>query len=69
MPSAIFALAERLLLRCLRLAKEGEFTQYLVQAARMLRNLYVEQRKPILFKKVSKTLQQAATATGLGRRG
>ena len=54
-----FRLAERLLLRCLRLAEAGEFTQYLVQAARMLRNLYGEQRKPAPYKKVTKTLLRA----------
>lgn len=54
-----FRLAERLLLRCLHQAEAGEFTQYVVQAARMLRNLYVEQRKPALYKKISKVLQQA----------
>ena len=52
-------LAERLLLRCVRLAETGEFTQYLVQAVRMLRNLYVEQRKPAPYKKVTKSLLRA----------
>ncbi|MCI1189945.1 hypothetical protein MON38_21180 [Hymenobacter sp. DH14] len=54
-----FKLAERLLLRCLRLAETGEFTQYVVQTARMLRNLYGEQRKPAPYKKVTKTLLKA----------
>ncbi|GAB3738040.1 hypothetical protein GCM10027594_18650 [Hymenobacter agri] len=52
-------LAERLLVRCLHEAEAGEFTQYAVQATRMLRNLYMEQRKPAPFKKISRTLQQA----------
>ena len=51
-----FRLAERLLLRCQRLAEEGEFTQYLVLALRMLRNLYMERRQPILYKRASKAL-------------
>ncbi len=59
-----FKLAERLLLRCLRLAEAGEFTQYLVQAARMLRNLYGEQRKPAPYKKVTKTLLRAQQQLG-----
>lgn len=54
-----FKLAERLLLRCLRLAEAGEFTQYVVQVARMLRNLYGEQRKPAPYKKITKTLLSA----------
>ena len=54
-----FRLAERLLLHCLHLAETGEFTQYAVQAARMLRNLYVEQRKPVAYKKISEALQKA----------
>ena len=54
-----FKLAERLLLRCVRLAEAGEFTQYLVQGARMLRNLYGEQRKPAPYSKVAKTLLRA----------
>ena len=51
-----FKLAERLLLRCMRVAEAGEFTQHLVPAARMLRNLYGEQRKPAPYKKITKTL-------------
>lgn len=54
-----FKLAERLLQRCLRLAVAGEFTQYAVQTARMLRNLYGEQRKPGPYKKMTKTFLQA----------
>ena len=54
-----YKLSERLLLRCLRLAEAGEFTQYAVQSARMLRNLYAEQRQPIPYKKVTKVLLRA----------
>lgn len=54
-----YKLTERLLLRCLRLAEAGEFTQYAVQSARMLRNLYAEQRQPIPYKKVTKVLLHA----------
>ncbi|MDB5234463.1 MAG: hypothetical protein JWR44_1456 [Hymenobacter sp.] len=51
-----FKLAERLLQRCLRLAEAGEFTQYWVQSARMLRNLHAEQRQAIPYKKITKVL-------------
>ena len=54
-----YKMSERLLVRCMRLAEQGEFTQYLVQSARMLRNLYVEQQQPIAYKKISKVLLQA----------
>ena len=54
-----YKLSERLLLRCLRLAEVGEFTQYAVQTARMLRNLYAERRQTLAFKKISKVLLQA----------
>lgn len=54
-----YKLSERLLLRCVRLAEQGEFTQYLVQSARMLRNLYAEQQQTIAFKKISKVLVRA----------
>ena len=54
-----FKLSERLLQRCLRLAEAGEFTQYTVQAARMLRNLHAEQRQVIPYKKIAKVLLRA----------
>ncbi|MDQ2769156.1 MAG: hypothetical protein M3Y54_01480 [Bacteroidota bacterium] len=54
-----FRLAERLLLKCLKLAEEGEFTQYEVMAARMLRNLYAEVRRPTPHKKMSDVLARA----------
>lgn len=54
-----YKLSERLLQRCLRLAETGEFTHYVVQSARMLRNLYAEQRQAIPYKKVVKTLARA----------
>ena len=54
-----YKLSERLLLRCLRLAETGEFTQYAVQSARLLRNLYAEQRQPIPYKKITKVLLRA----------
>ena len=54
-----FRLAERLLLKCLKLAQEGEFTQYEVMAARMLRNLYAEVRRPATYKKLATTLARA----------
>ena len=51
-----YKLSERLLLRCLRLAEAGEFTQYAVQSARLLRNLYAEQRRNIPYKRITKVL-------------
>ena len=54
-----YKLSERLMMRCLRLAETGEFTQYAVQSARMLRNLYAEQRQPIQYKKITKVLLRA----------
>ena len=54
-----YKLTERLLQRCLRLAETGEFTQYVVQGARMLRKLYAEQRMAIPYKKVAKVLARA----------
>ncbi|WP_092678182.1 hypothetical protein [Hymenobacter arizonensis] len=54
-----YKLTERLLQRCLRLAEQGEFTQYVVQGARMLRNLHAEQRQPVLYKKAAKVLHRA----------
>ena len=54
-----YKLSERLLHRCLQLAEKGEFTQYMVQCARMLRNLYAEQRQSVPFAKVVKTLARA----------
>ena len=54
-----YSLSERLLLRCLRLAEAGEFTQYAVQTARMLRNLYAEQHKAGPYKKIASVLARA----------
>ena len=54
-----YKMSERLLVRCMRLAEQGEFTQYLVQSARMLRNLYVEQQQLIPHRKISKVLLRA----------
>ena len=54
-----FRLAERLLLKCLKLAETGEFTQYVVMAARMLRNLYAELRRPASYKKIDAVLTRA----------
>ena len=51
-----YKVSEQLLLRCVRLAQQGEFTQYLVQSARMLRNLYAEQQHTVAFKKITKVL-------------
>ncbi|MBF9239109.1 hypothetical protein I2I05_17025 [Hymenobacter sp. BT683] len=60
-----FKLSERLLQRCLRLAEAGEFTQYVVQSARMLRNLHMEQRQAIPYKKTVKVLLKAQQVLAL----
>jgi hypothetical protein len=54
-----YALTERLLLRCLRLAQAGEFTSYTVQCAGMLRTLYAEQRQALRYQKQAKMLARA----------
>lgn len=54
-----YKLSERLLQRCLRLAEDGEFTQYVVQCARLLRNLYAEQQQAIPYQKVATVLRRA----------
>ena len=51
-----YVLAERLLRKCLRLALAGEFTQYAVLAARLLRNLYANQRQATRYKQIAKQL-------------
>lgn len=51
-----YKLSERLLQRCLALAEKGEFTQYAVLCARMLRNLHAEKRDVIPYKKAVKVL-------------
>ncbi|WP_201977284.1 hypothetical protein [Hymenobacter rubidus] len=54
-----YKLSELLLQRCLRMAEKGEFTQYMVQCARMLRNLHAERQQVIPYKKAAKVLQRA----------
>ena len=54
-----YTLSERLLQRCLKLAEAGEFTQYVVLCARMLRNLHAERQQAIPYAKVAKVLQRA----------
>ena len=51
-----YNLTERLLLRCLRLTAAGEFTEYTVQCARMLRTMYAEQRQALRYQKMAKLL-------------
>jgi len=53
-----YKMSERLLRKCLRLASDGEFTQYSVMAARLLRNVYAQQRQPALYKAASAKLTQ-----------
>ena len=60
-----YKLSERLLQRCLRLAEAGEFTHYVVQSARMLRNLHAEQRQAIPYKKVVKALTRSQQVLAL----
>ena len=54
-----YTLTERLLLRCLRLAEAGEFTQYTVQCARLLCTLYAQQRQALRYQKMAKVLLKA----------
>lgn len=54
-----YVLTERLLLRTLRLSEAGEFTDYTVQSARLLRTLYAEQRKVLAYNKMAKLLLKA----------
>lgn len=56
-----YMLTEQLLRRCLRLATEGEFTQYAVQCARMLTLLYAELSQPTRYKRAAKELQHQQT--------
>ncbi|WP_035557428.1 hypothetical protein [Hymenobacter sp. IS2118] len=60
-----FKLSERLLQRCLSLAIAGEFTQYVVQCARMLRTLHLEQRQAIAYAKMVKVLLKAQQVLAL----
>ena len=53
-----YVLSERLLRRCLREAEAGEFTDYALQAMKLLRNLYAEQRREPAFRAMAKRLQQ-----------
>jgi uncharacterized protein YukE len=51
-----YTLSERLLLRVMRLAKEGDFTQYALQCARLLRTMYTENRQRQRYKNITKQL-------------
>ncbi len=51
-----YPLTVRLLLRCLRIARTDDFTTYAVQAARLLRTLYAEQRQRKSYRVIIKTL-------------
>jgi hypothetical protein len=51
-----YGLSERLLRKCLRLAQLGDFTQYSVLAARLLRNLYIDRRQGRQYKAIAKQL-------------
>ncbi|MGY2131475.1 hypothetical protein ACW9KT_04575 [Hymenobacter sp. HD11105] len=53
-----YELAEKLSRKCLRLALDGEFTQYAVMSLGFLRDLYAQLRKPTLYRSVSKQFKQ-----------
>ncbi len=53
-----YRLSERLLRRTLREAEAGDFTEYAIQATRLLRNLYAEQRQERPYRAMVKQLQQ-----------
>jgi hypothetical protein len=64
-----YALTERLLKRCLTMAQKGDFTQYVVQCARMLTTLYAQLRQPRAFDKMDKLLQEAQRVQALEDEG
>ncbi|QNP50729.1 hypothetical protein [Hymenobacter qilianensis] len=51
-----FELAERLARKCLRLALDGEFTQYTVMSLGFLRDLYAQLRRPTQYRTISAQL-------------
>jgi len=51
-----YTLSERLLQKAMRLAKQGDFTQYAVQSARLLRTLYTEKSQRPRYRAMSKQL-------------
>ena len=53
-----YVLAESLLRKCLRLAQEGEFTQYTVLSARLLRNIYIDKRQAARYRSMTRKLQK-----------
>ncbi|HEX8505841.1 MAG TPA: hypothetical protein VF630_10765 [Hymenobacter sp.] len=60
-----FALTERLLHRCMRMAEAGEFTNYLVECGRLLCTIYAQQRQTIPYKKAAKALTRAQLVLAL----
>lgn len=59
-----YPLTTRLLLRCLRAAQNDNFTAYAVQSARLLRNLYSQQRQRKSYGAISKTLEKLQQVRG-----
>jgi hypothetical protein len=49
-------ISEKLLLKCLRLSQDAEFTQYTVDCLELIRNIYSDKVRPKLFKKNKKEL-------------
>jgi len=60
-----YALTEQLLKRCLKLAQHCEFTQHVVQCARMLTMLYADLRRRSAFEKMEKLLREAQLVQAL----
>ena len=53
-----YALSERLLRRCMRLAAQGEFTSYEEQAAQKLQIIYAEQRQQVNYNKTEEEIKK-----------
>ncbi len=64
-----YILSERLLRKSLELAQEGDFTQYAIQAAQMLRTIYSEQRQTIKYKKMAKQIAALQRIQALEQEG
>ncbi|WP_345238064.1 hypothetical protein [Hymenobacter saemangeumensis] len=59
-----YVLSARLLRKCLRLAEEGEFTWYSLQAARTLRAIYADQGQAASYRAIEKKLAKLQQQLG-----
>jgi hypothetical protein len=58
-----YALSERLLRRCMRLAAQGDFTTYEEQAAQRLLSIYAEQHQQSKYEKISQDIARLRATT------